>query len=98
MNSENFFTLTFANDPLIIQKAISIQDRLIEELKRSVKSVNWSIISLFQPLPGLFAEIGKQKGGNVLGLDGDNNYIRMPLPSLLVFFSYKCADANRVME
>ncbi|KAL4868119.1 hypothetical protein BDV12DRAFT_186112 [Aspergillus spectabilis] len=73
---ENFFTLTFANDPRIIQKAISIQDRLIEELKRSVKSVNWSIISLFQPLPGLFAEIGKRKGGNVLGLDEDNNYIR----------------------
>ncbi|KAL4877159.1 hypothetical protein BJY04DRAFT_230844 [Aspergillus karnatakaensis] len=72
---ENFFTLTFANDPRIVRKAIAIQDRLIEELKASVKSVNWSIISLFQPLPALFAQIGKQKGGNVLGLDEERNYI-----------------------
>ncbi|KAL4913538.1 hypothetical protein BDW62DRAFT_214106 [Aspergillus aurantiobrunneus] len=71
----NFFTVTFANDPAILHKAISIQDRLIEEVKRSVRSENWSIISMYQPLPGLFAEIGRKKGGNVLGLDEGGNYI-----------------------
>ncbi len=50
---------------------------MIEEAKRSARSENWSIISMYQPLPGLFAGIGRKKGGNVLGLDEGGNYIRM---------------------
>ncbi|KAL2794207.1 hypothetical protein BJX66DRAFT_351282 [Aspergillus keveii] len=72
----NFFTLTFANDPTILKKAISIHNRMIEEAKRRADSESWSIISLFQPLPGLFAELGqKKRGGNVLGLDAEGDYI-----------------------
>ncbi|KAL4954779.1 hypothetical protein BDW69DRAFT_204963 [Aspergillus filifer] len=71
----DFYTLTFANDPSILHKAIDIQDRMISEAKRNVKSTNWSIISLFQPLPALFAKIGREKGGNVLGLSEDRNHI-----------------------
>ncbi|KAL2817864.1 hypothetical protein BJX63DRAFT_96152 [Aspergillus granulosus] len=71
----NFFTLTFANDPVILKKAISIHDRMIEEAKKRARSESWSIISLFQPLPGLFAELGqKKRGGNVLGLDEKRDY------------------------
>lgn len=50
---------------------------MIEEAKRSVRSENWSIISMYQPLPGLFAEIGRKRGGNVLGLDEGGDYICM---------------------
>ncbi|KAL4930107.1 FAD-binding oxidoreductase [Aspergillus undulatus] len=74
-HSNNFFTLTFANSPAILHKAISIQDRMIAEAKKVVKSEDWSIISLFQPLPGLFARHGRLNGGNVLGLDEGGNYI-----------------------
>jgi hypothetical protein len=49
---------------------------MIEEAKRRARSESWSIISLFQPLPGLFAELGqKKRGGNVLGLDAEGDYI-----------------------
>ncbi|KAL4796483.1 hypothetical protein BDV19DRAFT_398303 [Aspergillus venezuelensis] len=61
----DFYTLTFANSPTILHKAISIQDRMISEAKKVVKSENWSIISLFQPLPALFAKIGRERGGNL---------------------------------
>ncbi|KAL2836147.1 hypothetical protein BJY01DRAFT_222353 [Aspergillus pseudoustus] len=72
----SFFTLTFANDPIILKEAISIHGRMIEEAKKRARSESWSIISLFQPLPGLFAELGqKKRGGNVLGLDEKRNYI-----------------------
>ncbi|OJI97629.1 hypothetical protein ASPVEDRAFT_37046 [Aspergillus versicolor CBS 583.65] len=72
---QKFFTLSFANNPAILHKAVAIQDRMIEEAKSSARSENWSIISMYQPLPGLFAEIGRKKGGNVLGLDEKGNYI-----------------------
>ncbi|KAL4969010.1 FAD-binding oxidoreductase [Aspergillus stella-maris] len=71
----DFYTLTFANSPSILHKAIAIQDRMILEAKKVVKSENWSIISLFQPLPALFAKIGNERGGNVLGLSEDKNHI-----------------------
>ncbi|KAL3459884.1 hypothetical protein BJX64DRAFT_193950 [Aspergillus heterothallicus] len=72
----NFFTLTFANHPVILKEAISIHNRMIEEAKKRARSESWSIISLFQPLPALFAELGqKKRGGNVLGLDEKKDYI-----------------------
>jgi hypothetical protein len=71
----NFFTVTFANDAAIVKKAVEIQERLIGQIKKVAKSSEWNIKSLYQPLPGLFAEIGRKKGGNVLGLDEGRDYI-----------------------
>ncbi|KAL4999586.1 hypothetical protein BDV10DRAFT_184218 [Aspergillus recurvatus] len=71
----SFFTLTFANDAAILKKAVEIQERLIGEVKKVAKSDEWNIKSLYQPLPGFFAEIGRKKGGNVLGLDEGRDYI-----------------------
>ncbi|KAL6236455.1 hypothetical protein BDW75DRAFT_239259 [Aspergillus navahoensis] len=71
----NFFTVTFANDASILRKAVDIQERLIGEVKKAAKSDEWNIKSLYQPLPGLFAEIGRKNGGNVLRLDDRKDYI-----------------------
>ncbi|KKK12760.1 hypothetical protein P175DRAFT_0542298 [Aspergillus ochraceoroseus IBT 24754] len=53
----NFFTLTFANDPRILHRAVEIQTKAIEEIKHSVKSSAWSIMSLYQPFPALFTHL-----------------------------------------
>jgi hypothetical protein len=61
---------------------------MIEEAKKRARSESWSIISLFQPLPGLFAELGqKKRGQNVLGLDAEGDYICRFLPFPSLFFS-----------
>ncbi|KAE8371597.1 FAD-binding domain-containing protein [Aspergillus bertholletiae] len=71
-----FLTLTFKNDPRVIQHAVSIQNGFINEAKASAKSKNYTLCSLFQPFPSLFGKIGNQKGGNVLGLDeSDDDHI-----------------------
>ncbi|KAL5043646.1 hypothetical protein BDW71DRAFT_199552 [Aspergillus fruticulosus] len=66
----NFFTVTFANGVAILKKAVEIQERLIGEVQKIAKSSEWNIKSLYQPLPGLFAEIGRRRGGvNIYELD-----------------------------
>ncbi|KAL1850825.1 hypothetical protein Plec18170_006661 [Paecilomyces lecythidis] len=64
-----FLTLTFKNDPRMIQKAVDLHDRSIELAKAKTRTKEWTFTSFFQPLPKLFSQHSVTRGGNMLGLD-----------------------------
>jgi hypothetical protein len=71
---QNWFSLTFKNDIRIIKRAALLHDELVNQLSTLIPSKNFTTSCLFQPMPVLFAQRSKQRGGNVLGLDqlGEN--------------------------
>ncbi|KAJ9315388.1 CAZyme family AA7 [Paecilomyces variotii] len=64
-----FLTLTFKNDPRLIQKALDLRDSSIKIAKAKARSSEWLLTAFFQPLPKLFSQHSVAKGGNVIGLD-----------------------------
>lgn len=62
-------TLTFCNNPDILRYAVKLHEDLVESLKQSVGTDNFKTWIFFQPIPSYFGQIGKQRGGNMLGLD-----------------------------
>ncbi|KAI9933671.1 hypothetical protein ASPWEDRAFT_160173 [Aspergillus wentii DTO 134E9] len=64
-----FLTSTYFNNPKVMEKAVDIHNDLIEEAKKQVQSKSWSMVTMVQPWPTLFAELSAKKGGNVLGLE-----------------------------
>ncbi|KAM0426435.1 hypothetical protein ACHAPT_008126 [Fusarium lateritium] len=64
-----WFSLTFANDARIIQKAAELHDTFVKELLEEIPATELGTQNLFQPVPKLFADNGVTHGGNVLGLD-----------------------------
>lgn len=62
-------TITFLNEPHNLQYAAKLHEELIEALSESIGADNYITTMFFQPLPTYFAEIGENKGGNVLGLN-----------------------------
>ncbi|KAE8148199.1 hypothetical protein BDV25DRAFT_20937 [Aspergillus avenaceus] len=68
-------TQTFINDARVVQKAIELQNHYISEAKAKAHGNDWTLISLFQPFPAVFGQLAKHKGGNMLGLDDENNHI-----------------------
>ncbi|KAJ9216273.1 CAZyme family AA7 [Paecilomyces variotii] len=64
-----FLTLTFKNDPRLIQKALDLRDSSIKIAKAKARSSEWLFTAFFQPLPKLFSQHSVAKGGNVIGLD-----------------------------
>ncbi|GME33896.1 FAD binding domain containing protein [Neofusicoccum parvum] len=87
-----FVTATFQNDERVMQKAIELQDLMVEELKKV--SEDWWSLSVFQPLPTLYAKHSAANGGNVLGLDRfDENAILF-----LVDLGWKGAEFDGAFE
>lgn len=62
-------TLTFNNDPQILRRVIELSRSFAETLKQSVDPMKLQLVVFFQPFPTYMAAIGKQRGGNMLGLD-----------------------------
>ncbi|KAI9155705.1 FAD-binding domain-containing protein [Paramyrothecium foliicola] len=62
-------SLTFANDPRVMRFCIEQHNSLVEDLKATLGPKNFSTILDFQPFPSYFAEIGVQRGGNMLGIE-----------------------------
>ncbi|KAI1804338.1 hypothetical protein F4811DRAFT_561903 [Daldinia bambusicola] len=62
-------TLTFRDDPKILQRTIELHEDLVERLNNLVGSKNFTTMVFFQPIPSYFATIGQQQGGNMLGLE-----------------------------
>ncbi|KAF9884216.1 hypothetical protein FE257_002207 [Aspergillus nanangensis] len=89
-----FLTLTFKNNPQVLQELIRIQDIHIERIKGRVCSKEWDVISFLQPLPQLLGHLSKKNGGNVLGLDQmeDNHLL------YLLFFSWDCPGDDVVIH
>ena len=68
MRRDIFLTLTFVNDQRVLQKAIDLHNGYIAELNGTAGG-NWTIVTMFQPIPTIFSQHSLEKGGNVLGLD-----------------------------
>lgn len=69
VSSNVWFTLTFANDVRIINKAAELHEAFVADLLKEVPPLDLGTQNLFQPVPRLFADLGVARGGNVLGLD-----------------------------
>lgn len=67
--SQTWFTLTFKNDVNIIKKANEMHGDLVTDLKNVISINDFTLQSVFQPWPTLFAEHSVKLGGNVTGLD-----------------------------
>lgn len=65
------------NKKEVLQYAVTVHNEVLEEAKSQVKSQHWSMITLLQPWPKVFAEQSMKRGGNVLGLERfDQNHFR----------------------
>lgn len=63
-----WFTHSFKNDARMIARSVQVFNRLIEEVKAEIGD-DFEAMNMFQPLPMKFASQGKERGGNILGLD-----------------------------
>lgn len=59
---------TIANDPRIARYIFQEHDALVKDLNTTLGPQNFTTILEFQPLPAYYADIGVQRGGNMLGL------------------------------
>ncbi|KAI8628514.1 FAD-binding domain-containing protein [Xylariaceae sp. FL1651] len=66
-------TLTFNNNPRILNRCIELHTELVESLKSMMAPEDFFTQMFFQPLPSYRWPIGQQRGGNVLGLDNLTN-------------------------
>lgn len=63
-----WFTLSFKNDARVVVKSVELHAKLIEETKAEVGD-EFESMNMFQPLPMKFGRLGRERGGNILGLD-----------------------------
>lgn len=73
IDSNIWFTTTFKNDLSVVKRVTQLHEALIADLKTSLGAANFATRCLFQPLPAFFADISVQQGGNVLGLDVEDD-------------------------
>lgn len=66
---DTFLPITVANNVQMLNEIASIQQKLSTTIRAAQPSGNWTISTLYQPIPALFGEIGVERGGNVMGLD-----------------------------
>ena len=61
--------LTIANDPQVLRYCVDQHASLVTDLSAMIGAENFTTILEFQPMPSYYADIGKEKGGNMLGLE-----------------------------
>ncbi|KAK1466104.1 FAD binding domain-containing protein [Colletotrichum cuscutae] len=64
--------LTAVNDPRVLRYCIEQHEGLVADMKALLGPKNFTTILDFQPIPSYFADIGVQKGSNMLGLERDS--------------------------
>ncbi len=67
----------------VLEKTAEIFRQKVDYAKKNAVG-NFTILPVYQPIPALFAERGKQKGGNVLGYDGSKDLFCKASPFRLV--------------
>ncbi|KAH7312505.1 hypothetical protein B0I35DRAFT_513840 [Stachybotrys elegans] len=60
---------TYKNNPAILRNTIRVHEDLARNLTSAIGVDSFSTFFFMQPLPSYMGSIGKQRGGNVLGLD-----------------------------
>ncbi|RYC55514.1 hypothetical protein CHU98_g10691 [Xylaria longipes] len=66
-------TLTFNNDKRIAQRCVELHTEFVKSLSNLMAPETYLTQMVLQPLPSYRWPIGKQRGGNVLGLDSLQN-------------------------
>ncbi|EKG10040.1 hypothetical protein MPH_12867 [Macrophomina phaseolina MS6] len=87
-----FMTVTIQNDAEVMKHAAKHFNLMVEHLNKD--GGDWLTLTMFQPLPSLFAEHSASRGGNVLGLGGSPE-------NLILFMTYcgwKGADKDKMFE
>lgn len=64
-----WYTLTFANDARVVNKAAELNTVFVADLLKVVPAEQLGTQLLVQPMPKIFFEHGVEKGGNVMGMD-----------------------------
>lgn len=63
----------FKSDPAVLRLCVKLHENLVEAMSQSVGVNDFTTQVFFQPVPKFFGDIGKEKGGNMLGLDSLNS-------------------------
>ncbi|KAI1408056.1 FAD-binding domain-containing protein [Hypoxylon sp. FL1857] len=79
-----WFTVTFKNDIRVITKAVELHHNLVEEMKVESSDGDFETQCFFQPFPAIIARHGAERGGNILGIDRNNDNAIVLLASLAV--------------
>ncbi|CAK3852891.1 Bifunctional solanapyrone synthase [Lecanosticta acicola] len=88
-----FSTLTFKNDIRVLRKAHALFKQVIAKLEEEA-SGDWRAMALYQPIPTLFAEHSKGRGGNLLGLERFDENLIMYEPYMM----WKGAEQDELFE
>ncbi|KAI1143675.1 FAD binding domain-containing protein [Hypoxylon sp. FL0543] len=62
-------TLTFRNNAELLRRAVELNSEWVEKLKQTINPDKLVTFFFFQPLPSYMAQVSRQRGGNMLGLD-----------------------------
>ncbi|KAF9877500.1 FAD binding domain-containing protein [Colletotrichum karsti] len=84
-------SMMIATDARVVRYAIEQHAALVESLNATLGAQNFSTLMDFQPHPAYIAEIGAQKGGNVLGLDQSPKN-RLMMVSAITLYSDKTEE------
>ncbi|KAI1740505.1 FAD-binding domain-containing protein [Xylaria scruposa] len=79
-----WFTLTFKNDEKTLAKAVELHGKLVEEMKAESPDGDFETQCFFQPLPAVIGQHGRERGGNILGIDKQEENAVILLGSLAV--------------
>ncbi|KAJ8131960.1 hypothetical protein O1611_g1667 [Lasiodiplodia mahajangana] len=79
-----WFTLTFKNDENALAKAVELHRKLVEEMKMESSDGDFETQCFFQPLPAVIGRHGRARGGNILGVDKQEENAVILLGSLAV--------------
>lgn len=88
-----FSTLTFKNNIRVLRKAHELFKTVIAHLEEHATG-DWNLYTLYQPIPTVFAKHGKEKGGNVLGLDRFDETLIMYEP----YFAWQGSSQDTLFE
>ncbi|KAI0468966.1 FAD-binding domain-containing protein [Xylaria cf. heliscus] len=79
-----WFTLTLKNDEKTLAKAVELHGKLVEEMKAESSDGDFETQCFFQPLPAVIGQHGHERGGNILGVDKQEENAVILLGSLAV--------------
>ncbi|KAJ8123864.1 hypothetical protein ONZ43_g283 [Nemania bipapillata] len=79
-----WFTLTLKNDEKTLAKAVELHSKLVEDMKADSSDGDFETQCFFQPLPAVIGQHGRERGGNMLGIDTQEENAVILLGSLAV--------------
>lgn len=72
------------NDANLIRANVDMHDRMVQEIEKACPGCDFETQAFFQPLPSVVARHAIEQGGDVLGLDGNQDNAVILLASVAV--------------